>query len=148
VIQVLRLDKAPGPDEFTGHLLQVAWSIVRVDIMRAFDALWHMDACSFHSVNETLTVLLPKLEAPVTVKDYMPISLIHTLDKLMSKVLATRLALRLHEMVHLSQSAFIKGHVIQDNFWFVQSSARLLHARRKPCLLLKVDIARAFDSVA
>jgi hypothetical protein len=30
----------------------------------------------------------------------------------------------------------------------VQSSAKLLHVRRKPAFLLKVDLARAFDSVS
>jgi hypothetical protein len=98
--------------------------------MRAFDALWRMDAQSFHAVNEALTVLFPKSNAPATIKDYMPISLIHSLAKLMSKVLANRLAPILHEMVHPNQSAFIKGHFIQDNFQMVQSSAKVLHARR------------------
>jgi hypothetical protein len=32
------------------------------------------------------------------------------------------------------------------SFLFVQATVRLLHARRKTCLLLKVDIARVFDS--
>jgi hypothetical protein len=45
------------------------------------------------------------------------------------------------------QSAFIKGRYIQDNFRYVQASARLLHARRHLSLLLNVDISRAFDFV-
>jgi hypothetical protein len=148
VIREMLPDKSPGPDGFTSRFLQASWSIIRPDIMQAFDALWRMDARSFHAVNEALTVLLPKSDAPATIKDYRPISLIHSLAKLMSKVLANCLAPRLHEMVHSNQSAFIKGRFIQDNFRMVQSSAKVLHARQKPCLLLKIDIARAFDSVS
>jgi hypothetical protein len=44
--------------------------------------------------------------------------------------------------------AFIKGRFIQDNFKPVQASAKLLHAKKRPSILLKIDIARAFDSVA
>jgi hypothetical protein len=51
-------------------------------------------------------------------------------------------------MVHPSQSAFIKDRFIEDNFRFVQASARLLHAGKFPRLLIKVNISRAFDSVA
>jgi hypothetical protein len=51
-------------------------------------------------------------------------------------------------LVNKSQSAFIKGRLLHDNFLFVQSSAKLLHARRIPCLLFKVDLSHAFDSVA
>jgi hypothetical protein len=41
----------------------------------------------------------------------------------------------------------VKGRYIQDNLRYVQTSAKLLHARRHLSLLLKVDISRAFDSV-
>jgi hypothetical protein len=54
----------------------------------------------------------------------------------------------LDSLVHCSQSAFIKGRYIQDNLRFVQASARLLHARWRPSLLLKIDISRAFNSVS
>jgi hypothetical protein len=43
---------------------------------------------------------------------------------------------------------FIKGRVIQDNFRYVQSAAKLLHVRKKLSLLLKIDITQAFDSIA
>jgi hypothetical protein len=62
-------------------------------------------------------------------------------------VLANRLAPKLSGLVHISQSVFIKGHFIQDKFKMVQSSAKLLHARKCASLLLKVDTAKAFDSV-
>jgi hypothetical protein len=93
-------------------------------------------------------VLLPKSADAASVKNFQPISLIHIIGKLVSKVLANRLAPRLGKLVRANQSAFIKGRVIHDNFKMVQLSAKLLHARKKPCMLLKIDIARAFDSVA
>jgi hypothetical protein len=116
--------------------------------MRTFDVFWHLDTRDLHSVNEAMLVLLPKSMEAITIKDYHPISLIHTMGKLVSKVLANRLATHISELVHPSQSAFIAGRIIQDCFKVVQASARLLHARRKPSLLLKIDIARAFNSVA
>jgi hypothetical protein len=36
------------------------------------------------------------------------------------------------------------GH---DNFIVVRSAAKLLHAHRRSCVLLKIDIAKAFDTV-
>jgi hypothetical protein len=83
-----------------------------------------------------------------TLRQYRPISLIHYMDKLISKLLSNRLAPRLSELVHPSQIAFIKHRFIQDNFKYVQSAAKLLHVRKRHSLLLKVDIAQAFDSIA
>jgi hypothetical protein len=40
-----------------------------------------------------------------------------------------------------------EGHPY-DNFRAVHSAAKLLHARRHSCILLKVDIAKAFDTMA
>jgi hypothetical protein len=93
-------------------------------------------------------VLLPKTSEAKTIKDYCPISLFHVMGKLVTKVLACWLSARIGELVQPCQSAFISGHLIQDNFRTVQVSAKLLPARRRPSLLLKIDIARAFDSVA
>jgi hypothetical protein len=95
-----------------------------------------------------LLVLLPKTPKAAAIKDYRPISLIHVLGKLFLKVLANRLAHRLEDLVHASQSTFVKSRFIQDNFKFVQAIAKLLHARRKSSLLLKVDIVCAFDSMS
>jgi hypothetical protein len=91
--------------------------------------------------------LLPKSAEAVALKEYRPISLIHLFGKLISIVPANRLAPRLHELVHLSQSVFVKGRLLHDNFRFVHASTRMLHARHMSHLLLKVNIARAFDSI-
>lgn len=93
-------------------------------------------------------ILLPKEKSTTTIKDYCPISLIHCIGKLISKVPANCLSLHLKDMIHHGQSVFIKGYNIHDNFRFVQASAKALHARKSPKLLLKVDMAKAFDSVA
>jgi hypothetical protein len=42
----------------------------------------------------------------------------------------------------------VKGRFIQDNFRCVQATTRLLHVRRTPSVLVKIDLARAFDSIA
>jgi hypothetical protein len=54
------------------------------------------------------------------VKDFHPISLVHSFAKLVTKVHDNRLAGRLQDMVSLIQSAFVKGRFIQDNFMLVQ----------------------------
>jgi hypothetical protein len=148
VIRMLPSDKVSGPGGFSASFLQLAWSIIRLDAMAVFDAFWYHDMRNVHNVNRALMTLLPKSSEADALKDYRPISLIHLISKLMSKVLANHLAQRLNELVHPSQCAFIRGRLLHDSFRFVQALARLLHVHRVLCLLLKVDIVRAFDSVA
>jgi hypothetical protein len=99
-------------------------------------------------MNEALLIVLPKFADTSKVNHYRPFSLIHIVGKLLSKVLANRLVPKLNGFVHISESVFINGRFTQDNFKMVQSSAKQLHARKCASLLLKVDITKAFDSVA
>ena len=45
------------------------------------------------------------------------------------------------------QSAFIRGRSIQDNFLYVKNIIKEAHSRKSPLLFLKLDIAKAFDSL-
>lgn len=107
--------------------------------MRAFHALY--------LINQAYIVLLRKEDAS-EIGDYRPISLIHSCAKLSTKVLATRLAPLMHQLVRLNQSAFIQGRMIHENYRAVQLSAKLLRQSKKPSALLKIDIAKAFDTVS
>jgi hypothetical protein len=51
-------------------------------------------------------VLLPKSSDACAMGDYRPMSLIHMVGKLFSKVLANRLVPKLDRVVHHSQGAF------------------------------------------
>jgi hypothetical protein len=77
----------------------------------------------------------------------MSISLIHSFSKLVAKVLSAWLNPYKNNLVALNQSPFIKGRAIHDNFRVVQSTTKLLHVRPSPTVLLKIDIAKAFDMV-
>ena len=79
--------------------------------------------------------------------DFRPISLIHAIAKLISKMMAARLAPHMRKLVSNAQSAFIKTRSIHDNFLYVKNLARKLHKTKKATLLFKLDIKKAFDSV-
>jgi mannosylglycoprotein endo-beta-mannosidase len=147
-ICLLPPDKAPGPDGFTGKFYKACWPVIKVDVMAAVSAIWCRRFGNFEQLNSAYITLLPKKAEAMNIKDYRPISLVHSFAKLITKILANRLARRLNELVSPIQSAFIKGRFIQDNFMFVQQTARYLHQQKQARILLKLDITKAFDSVS
>jgi hypothetical protein len=147
-IKCLPSDKAPGPDGFTGRFCKSCWSIIKNEVMAAMSCVWARKFRNMGGLNSAFITLLPKLQPARCVKDFRPISLVHSFAKLVTKVLANRLAGRMHGMVSLNQSAFIKKRFIQDNFMLVQQTARFLHQQKQPCLLLNLDISKAFNSVS
>jgi hypothetical protein len=63
------------------------------------------------------------------------------------EVKASPTPLRLqHTCFSQNQSAFIKGRNLHDNFLLVRQLARKINRRKEPGVLLKLDLARAFDS--
>lgn len=85
-------DQAPGPDGFSGAFFKSAWAVVGSDVVHVFQAFWELDFRSFNLINEATMVLLHKTESPEGLRDYRPISLIHSVGKLIAKCLALRLA--------------------------------------------------------
>jgi hypothetical protein len=146
-IKQLPPDKAPRPDGFTGCFYRACWSIIKKDIMAAILAVWNKDFRNFRYLNTAFIILLPKKEDAILAKDFRPISLIHSFAKLITKIMANRLSGYMDKLISRNQSAFIKGRFIQDNFMLVQQTIRLLHAKKQPRILLKLDISKAFDSV-
>ncbi|KAM0890566.1 hypothetical protein ACQ4PT_026958 [Festuca glaucescens] len=141
-------DRAPGPDGFTGAFYQRAWPIIKPDILAGLMKLCVGDGRGFARLNRALITLIPKKPEAMETKDFRPISLVHSFAKLFSKIIANRLRPRLGEIVSMNQSAFIKHRSLHDNFVLVRQVARKINMRRQTGVLLKLDIARAFDSIS
>uniref|UniRef100_A0A453SZ45 Reverse transcriptase domain-containing protein n=1 Tax=Aegilops tauschii subsp. strangulata TaxID=200361 RepID=A0A453SZ45_AEGTS len=92
--------------------------------------------------------LFPKRADARGLGDFRPISLIHLVAKIFAKVLSLRLAPKLCSLVSTCQNAFIPRRSLHDNFILVRQSARLLHQLGAPRALLKMDLARAFDTMS
>ncbi|KAK1601250.1 hypothetical protein QYE76_017578 [Lolium multiflorum] len=147
-IREMPSDRAPGLDGFTGAFFQRAWPTIKHDILAGLMKLGVGDGRGFARHNRALITLIPKKPDALEIKDYRPISLVHSFAKLFSKVIANRLRSRLGEMVSMNQSAFFKLRSLHDNFVLVRQVARKINMRRRTGVLLKLDIARAFDSIS
>jgi retron-type reverse transcriptase len=103
---------------------------------------------TFNLLNTANIVLLPKKEEASRIGDYRPISLVYSISKIFSKILANKLAPKLQEMVSSSQNAFSKKRCIHNNFVLVQGLVKEFHRKKTRAPFIKLDIAKAFDSVS
>ncbi|WVZ54039.1 LOW QUALITY PROTEIN: hypothetical protein U9M48_004907 [Paspalum notatum var. saurae] len=147
-IKDMSLDKAPGPDGFTGRFYRSCWDIIKKDVLLILSAIHRGHVFKFRLPNSAFITLIPKSAEAASVKDYRPISLVHSFAKLVTKILANRHSPLLPNLICINQSAFVRGRSIHDNFMFVQQLAKKLHLSKEPHLLLKLDISKAFDTVS
>ena len=149
VLQVLKDvqgDKAPGPDGFTMVFFQQCWSVLEKDVMDFFGEV-HMHGKFEKSLNATFLSLIPKKVDASNIRDFRPISLIGSVYKLLSKVLANRMRLVLDDVISESQNSFVGGRQILDSVLIANECLDSRIKSRVSGLICKLDIEKAYDHV-
>jgi hypothetical protein len=116
-------------------------------LLQVVHHFYHMNQQELHLLNQAFVVLIPKKDLPMVVNDYRPISLIHSFAKIVSKLLSNRLGPKLHKLISINQSAFVKKRCIHDNFVYIQQVIKDLHKKKILALFIKLDISKALDTV-
>ncbi|GJU81314.1 RNA-directed DNA polymerase, eukaryota [Tanacetum coccineum] len=97
--------------------------------------------------NSSFITLIPKSQEAKMVKEFRPISLIGSMYKIITKVLANCLSLVISELVSYVQSAFVSNrHILDHPFMFNELLSWCKHKKSK-ALIFKIDFEKAFDSV-
>ncbi|KAJ3701655.1 hypothetical protein LUZ61_005360 [Rhynchospora tenuis] len=140
-------DKSSGPDGIPNEFYKFNWDLLKDDLLDIFDSLYQgqLQLAYFNKAN---IVLIKKEQDAETLSDFRPISVIAFIPKLISKVLANRLATCISELIPETQTGFIKGRLITENFAVARELVTLIHKQSEPAFLLKLDFKKAFDSVA
>ena len=141
--------KAPGPDGMPALFYKKFWNIVGKDVVKEVTEVLNGGPMP-GSWNETVVVLIPKVQKPERLKDLRPISLCNVVYKIASKVLANRLKRVLPDIISLNQSAFVPGRLITDNVLLAYELTHYMQNKRRGAdsyAALKLDMSKAYDRV-
>jgi hypothetical protein len=99
------------------------------------------------SFNATFLSLIPKEEKVETPHKLHPISLCNFIYKLISKIIVNRLKSLLPSLISPEQLGYVEGRQILDNIILMHDLIHSLHSSKKPGILIKLDLSKAFDNL-
>jgi hypothetical protein len=138
--------KCPGPDGFNFAFIKTFWNLMKHEVRILFDQFSGNDCLPRCLLSYFLT-LIPKVKSPQGLGDFRPIALLGCWYKLLSKVLASRLAKVIGGLIPKTQSAFLKGRQLVEGVVVVNEVIDYARKIRKDCMIVKVDFEKAYDSV-
>nr|GEX92775.1 RNA-directed DNA polymerase, eukaryota [Tanacetum cinerariifolium] len=139
-------NKSPGPDGFTFEFFRKFWTVVGPNF--CIDVKWFFEHGFFATgCNSSFVTLIPKTLDPKLVSKFRPISLIGSLYKVVTKILATRLSFVISDLNSNVQTAFLPNRQILDGpFTTNEILARCKH-KNQQAMFFKVNFAKAYDSI-
>ncbi|XP_048624100.1 uncharacterized protein LOC106453611 [Brassica napus] len=148
VMHKLNSNKVPGPDGLTSGFYKSAWSIVGAEVT---GSIQHFFLSSFMpaTTNSTILSLVPKHNGASNITDFLPISCLNTVYKVVSRLLVKRLKPILTPLIVPNQTAFVRGRLLVENTSLAGELVNGYHKRNgRKRITLKVDIAKAFDTLS
>jgi hypothetical protein len=131
VVKDLPNDKSPGPDGFNNEILKSFWTIIADDIKSMIRDFFE-EKINHESINSSFITLIPNTDNPSNASDFRPISLLNTVLKILTKLLANKLQKIILKLVHKNQYGFMKQRSIQDCLrWHMNSCSNATNLRRK-----------------
>ncbi|XP_028093250.1 uncharacterized protein LOC114293387 [Camellia sinensis] len=105
------------------------------------------NGCLAKAINSFFITLIPKKDCSEGILDYRPMSLIGSIYKMLSKVLASRFKKVLPRIVGESQTAFVGGQNILDGVLISNEIVDWWKKKKQKGFILKLDFEKSYDSV-
>ena len=123
------------------------WGKLKIHVLNALNTCYRKGKLTV-SLRQSVITCLPKGGKDRNlIENWRPISLLCSIYKLASAVIANRLKPHLEYIISKSQSGFIKGQRIEEGTRLVYDIMSYAEKGKIPGLLMLIDFKKAFDSV-
>lgn len=135
-------NKSPRPDGYNfGHIKDFS-EFLKDDMERFLDE-FHATGRWPMGTNSSFITLIPKVDSPLNLNDFRPISLVGCLYKVVTKILAARIKKALPKVTDCNQFAFLGGRSMLGSVVTLNESVHEAKSTKTPQRLFLRLISRS-----
>ena len=139
---------APGSSGFTGAFYKAFWPVLKYIVHKTINAIYSNDKIP-DSLRFGIINIIPKEQKDQRhLSNWRPLTLLNTLYKLISSILAERLKKVLNRILGPHQKAYIPNRFISEATKNTHDVIEQAIRTKNPGLAILVDFEKAFDSVS
>eukprot|EP00253_Pinus_taeda_P009881 PITA_09881 len=142
----IQQDKAPGPDGFSVAFYRQHWETIRKEFVRMVKNAFRKHKLGDYTKSSHIA-LIPKEANPKSFDRFCPISLCNVSYKIITKIIANRLKNLLPIIISENQGGFVPKRQIIDNVILIQEAIHSSLIKGERGMIIKLDMANAFDRV-
>ncbi|XP_019227829.1 PREDICTED: uncharacterized protein LOC109209105 [Nicotiana attenuata] len=138
---------APGLDGLSGKFYHSCWDIIKDDLLLMINDFFAGNQIP-KAMTHTCLILIPKVDNPQAFNELRPIILGNFSCKIISSLMNQRLSPLMDKLISPYQTGFIKGRSITENIMMTQDMVHNITNSTHGNVVLKVDMAKAYDRVS
>eukprot|EP00253_Pinus_taeda_P034852 PITA_34852 len=146
-MKLMGKDKIPGPDGWTIELFLHFYEQIGAEITEVVEES-RQKGVIYRPFNSTFIALIPKKDDLESFEDFRPIYLCNCIYKIISKVIALRIAPILSRNISMEQFGFLDGRQIHEAIGVAQEVIHSVKLKKKKGSVLKIDLSKAYDRIS
>eukprot|EP00253_Pinus_taeda_P033560 PITA_33560 len=146
-MKLMGKDKSPDPDGWTIELFLHFYEQIGAEITEVVEES-RLKGVIYRPFNSTFIALIPKKDDLESFEDFRPISLCNCIYKIISKVIALRIAPILSRNISLEQFGFLDGRQIHEAIGVAQEVIHSVKMKKKKGVVLKIDLSKFYDRIS
>ena len=115
VIKNSKNNKSPGLDGFTNEFFKIFWNKIKYLLLKLLKTYRQKGKINESQLNGTITCIPKGGKLRNNLKNWRPITLLNSIYKFYSSLLAERIKKILPKLIHPDQKGFINGRFIGEN---------------------------------
>ena len=147
IITKSKNNKSPGPDGFTNEFYKIFWHNLKIILLKLLNYYRVNNALNPSQLEGTITCIPKGGKLRNNFKNWRPITLLNSIYKFYSSILADRIKKLLPKIINTDQKGFINGRFIGENTRLTYDIIEECNRKKIDGLIILIDFEKAFDSI-